>query len=566
MRSSGILYPISSLPSAYGIGCFSKEAYEFVDFLYAAGQRYWQVLPFGPTGYGDSPYQSFSTFAGNPYFISLEDLIEEGLLEKSECDELYWGTEPEFVDYGAIYESRFKALRLAHGRFRETEENNKAYQEFIKKESYWLEDYCLFMALKNENEGKPWIEWEEPYRIRDKKAMDVAAEVISDEIDFYRFQQFKFMEQWEKIHDYARKRSVSIIGDIPIYVAFDSADAWSHPEMYQFDEKNVPTAVAGCPPDAFSATGQLWGNPLYDWAYLKKHKYEWWVRRISRCYEFYDVIRIDHFRGFDEYYSVPYGDKTAENGKWEKGPGMDLFSTLRKELGDVDIIAEDLGYITDSVRELLEKSGFPGMKVLQFAFDESESSSYLPYNHITNCVVYTGTHDNMTTRGWIDDISDHDRDFVRRYINSLYTDYGQFTWDFIREAFRSVADLAIVPIQDFLVKGNEARMNCPAVGVGNWQWRVKPDTLSRELADSILAMTKLYGRYHYAPIVEDEAEEAESEAEAGGEARTGSGAEAGSETKAGSEAGAGSGTEADGKAGSEAVRGAGASAAAEKSV
>ncbi len=505
MRASGILYPISSLPSAYGIGSFSKEAYEFVDFLKEAGQEYWQVLPFGPTGYGDSPYQSFSTFAGNPYFISLEQLIEDGLLLKEECDELYFGSNPEYCDYGALYENRFKALRMAYDRFRETEAKDKAYHAFARKNESWLEDYCVFMALKAQNGGKPWIEWDAPYRNRDKAAMAVVAEVIADTVDFYRFQQYEFMVQWEKLRAYAHKNGVKIIGDIPIYVAFDSADTWSHPAMFEFDEENVPTKVAGCPPDAFSATGQLWGNPIYKWKYMEKTGFDWWIRRIARSYEFYDVIRIDHFRGFDEYYAVPYGDETAENGKWEKGPGMKLFKTVRAKLGDVQIIAEDLGYITPTVRQLLKESGFPGMKVLQFAFDPSESSVYLPYQHIENCVVYTGTHDNMTTRGWIESTSDHDRDYARRYINSIYTDYGQFTWDFIREAFRSVAKLAIVPIQDFLVKGNEARLNCPAVGEGNWQWRVTPGLLSHELAKSIYEMTKLYGRL--APVPEPEEEE-----------------------------------------------------------
>ncbi len=509
MRASGILYPISSLPSRYGIGCFSKEAYEFVDFLKEAGQSYWQVLPFGPTGYGDSPYQSFSTFAGNPYFISLEDLIEDGLLTEEECGALYWGTNPEYVDYGALYGSRFKALRTAFERFRGTEKENEAYQAFIRRERYWLDDYCLFMAIKQENDSKSWSDWKEIYRNRDKKAMDIISDVLEDTVDFFRFQQYEFMRQWEKLHAYANKKGIRIIGDIPFYVAFDSADTWAHPEQYDFDEKNVPKRVAGCPPDAFSATGQLWGNPLYNWAYMKKSGYQWWIRRIARSLEFYDVIRVDHFRGFDEYYAIPYGDETAENGKWMKGPGMDLFDAVRKELGDVSIIAEDLGYITPSVRELLEKSGYPGMKVLQFAFDGSEASLYLPYRHVTNCVVYTGTHDNMTTRGWIESINDHDRDFARRYINSIYTDYGQFTWDFIREAFRSISDLCIVPIQDFLVRGNEARMNCPASLGTNWQWRVTPHLLSQELAASIRELTRLYGRL---PAAVPEEEETEDEA------------------------------------------------------
>ena len=511
MRRSGILYPISSLPSKYGIGSFSKEAYEFVDFLKKAGQSAWQVLPFGPTGYGDSPYQSFSTFAGNPYFISLEQLIEDGLLKEEECDSVFWGSNPEYCDYGALYENRFTVLKKAFERFRE--EPDKEYQEFIKEESYWLDDYCLFMALKNKHEGKPWIEWETEYRNRDKKAMTVVAEVLADIIEFFRFQQYEFMKQWTKLHEYAAENGVSIIGDIPIYVAFDSADTWANPEMFRFDEENVPTVVAGCPPDAFSATGQLWGNPIYRWDKLKKDGYSWWMRRIERCFSFYDILRIDHFRGFDEYYAVPYGDETAENGKWEKGPGMDFFKAVRKKFGDVEIIAEDLGIITDSVRELLKDTGFPGMKVLQFAFDESESSTYLTYKHESNSVVYTGTHDNMTTRGWIESVSDHDRDFARRFINSLYTDYGQFTWDFIREAFRSAADLCIVPIQDFLVKGNEARMNCPSIGSGNWQWRVLPNYLSDDLARSIGELTSVYGRNPVPSVSSEEDEDEEEEKE-----------------------------------------------------
>ena len=507
MRASGILYPVSSLPSRYGIGSFSIEAYELVDFLEKAGQTYWQVLPFGPTGFGDSPYQSFSTFAGNPYFISLDDLIREGLLKEEECSSVFWGTDPERVDYGALYNGRFNVLRIAYERFRMTSQENKEYQDFLKKEKYWLEDYCLFMALKEKNGGRAWSEWEAPYRNRDKKAMAVVEEVIADTVEFFRFQQFEFMHQWEKLHKYANDHGVQIVGDIPFYVALDSADTWSDPTRYEFDEENVPVNVAGCPPDAFSETGQLWGNPVYDWKRMEKDQYSWWINRLRRCLEFYDVIRIDHFRGFDEFYAIPFGDETAENGIWKKGPGMKFFEAVKKELGDVKIIAEDLGLITPTVRELLKNTGYPGMKVLQFAFDWSESSSYLSYRHENNCVVYTGTHDNMTTRGWIESISDHDRDFARRYINSIFTDYGQFTWDFIREACRSVADTCIVPIQDFLVKGNEARMNCPSTSMGNWQWRVTPHFLTDELAQSIRQLTQLYGRIPPVSPEEDKKEE-----------------------------------------------------------
>ncbi len=514
-RESGILFPISSLPTRYGIGGFSFEAYEFVDFLKEAGQRYWQILPLGPTGFGDSPYQSFSTFAGNPYFISLEHLVEDGLLTREECESYDWGSDQEKVDYGALYNGRYAILKTAYNRFKETQDTNREYQDFLTEQKDWLEDYCLYMALKQENNGMPWSEWDEVYKNRDRKAMALLDEVIKETVDFFRFQQFEFMKQWSALKTYANDHGIKIIGDIPFYVSFDSSDAWAHPELFQFDEENDPVAVAGCPPDAFSATGQLWGNPIYDWKYNKKTKYKWWISRIARMQEFYDVIRIDHFRGFDEYYAIPYGDETAENGEWEKGPGMDLFNAVRKELGDVEIIAEDLGYITPSVRQLLKDSGFPGMNVLQFAFDDSEDSGYLPFKHIPNSVVYTGTHDNETSRAWVEHLSDHDRDYVRRYIHSEHTDYGAFVWDFIREAYRSPANLCIVPLQDYLVLGNEARMNCPAVGDGNWQWRLKPHFLSSELAKSIYGLSKLYGRLPKEDpkeVEEDELEEDAAEA------------------------------------------------------
>ena len=504
MRTSGILYPVSSLPSKYGIGCFSKEAYEFVDFLKKAGQTYWQVLPFGPTGYGDSPYQSFSTFAGNPYFIDLETLIEEGLLERWECDSRNFGTDPESVDYGALYENRFAVLALANERFQKTAAEDADYQAFRKEETGWLDDYSLFMALKQHFEGKSWTDWDLPYRNRDKKALDAVREVLKDKIDFFCFQQYEFAKQWKKLHTYANEQGIRIIGDIPIYVAFDSADTWSRPELFQFDEDNNPKAVAGCPPDAFSATGQLWGNPLYDWPYHRKTGYQWWIARMKRTYSFYDVIRVDHFRGFDEYYAIPADAETALTGEWIDGPGMDLFNAIRAELGHLEVIAEDLGIITPSVRALLKESGFPGMKVLQFAFDGREDSDYLPHNVIPNCVIYTGTHDNETTRGWIESRNDHDRDYVRRYINSLYSDYGQFTWDFIRTAQASVADTCIIPIQDYLVVGNEGRINQPATQGANWKWRVRPNFLSEELGRAIFEMSKLY---HRIPALEKEKED-----------------------------------------------------------
>jgi len=491
-RSAGILCPISSLSSEYGIGCLSQEAYDFVDFLKKAGQTYWQVLPLGPTGFGDSPYQSFSTFAGNPYFIDLKTLIKEGLLKKEECDALDFGKEASAVDYGKMYGSRFKALRIAYRRFQEKKDED--FYLFTQENSYWLEDYALFMALKEKNEGRCWREWEEDLRFRRPEALRAAGAELGDEIGFWQFQQYEFSRQWKALSAYAQKQGIRFIGDIPIYVALDSADAWANPQLFQFDSEGNPTAVAGCPPDAFSADGQLWGNPLYDWEYLRKSDYDWWIRRISHCFEMFSVLRVDHFRAFDEYYAVPYGDENAKNGHWEKGPGIAFFDTVKKELGDLHILAEDLGYLTDSVRKLLRDTGFPGMKVLQFAFDGSEDSDYLPFYFQRNCVVYTGTHDNETSLGWIAGLNDHDRDFARRYVHSENTSYGAFVWDFIREAHRSVADTCIIPIQDYLVKGNEARINHPSTTGSNWQWKMKPDELSESLTESIFRLTKLYGR------------------------------------------------------------------------
>ena len=503
MRESGMLFPVFSLPSKFGIGCFSREAYEFVDFLEKSGQGFWQILPVGPTGFGNSPYQPFSAFAGNPYFISPETLIEEGLLTWDECNARDWGSNVESVDYGALYENRFAILRLAFDRFKERDGEKEEYEAFLKKEKFWLEDYALYMAVKEAQGGKSWMDWEdEELRKRKDKALEEAKKELADEIAFIRFQQFEFDKQWRKLKKYANDKQVKIIGDLPFYVSLDSADAWSHPEVFQMDKELVPEVVAGCPPDAFSATGQLWGNPIYDWKGLKKDHYSWWVQRIERNYEFYDVIRIDHFHGFCDYYAIPYGDETAEHGTLEKGPGMDLFKELEKQLGKLSIIAEDLGNNTPENEKLLKDTGFPGMKVLQYGFT-SWDSYYVNHRHIQNCVVYTGTHDNTPTRAWFEEINDGERDFARRYINSMNSDPGQFVWDFIREAYRSVADLCIIPLQDYLCKGKEARINTPGTGEGNWQWRLVPNFLSDDLARSIRGLTELYSRI---PKVEDDKE------------------------------------------------------------
>lgn len=492
MRASGILLPISGIPSAYGIGTFSKEAYDFVDFLAQAGQTFWQILPLGPTGYGDSPYQSFSTFAGNPYYIDLEELIRQGVISKEQCEACDWGGSEGYVDYEKIYQSRFKVLRAGflQGRI----EENEDFQAFVRENSHWLLDYALYMAVKDSYGGTSWSQWDEDIRLRKMDAISSCQKKLKDEILFYEYQQYLFASQWERLKKYANGKGIRIIGDIPIYVAFDSADAWANPELFQFDDDGLPTGVAGCPPDAFSATGQLWGNPLYRWDYHKKTGYAWWVQRIAHCYKLYDVVRIDHFRGFDEYYHIPYGDPTAEYGKWEKGPGYELFKVLKEKLGKMQVIAEDLGYLTPSVIKLVKKTGYPGMKVLQFAFDADSDSEYLPHNYTENSVVYTGTHDNDTTVGWFQSMGRKDKNFARRYLN--FKGNKNVEWEFIRAALASVADTAIIPMQDYLGLGKEARINTPSTLGDNWKWRMQKGQAGEELAQRIYQLSKLYGRVH----------------------------------------------------------------------
>lgn len=492
MRRNGMLLPIASLPSPYGIGGFSKEAYEFIDLLEETGQKLWQILPLGPTSYGDSPYQSFSTFAGNPYFIDLDTLAEKGWLTKEACEASDYGDNESYIDYGRIYNSRFVLLKQAF--LNSDILSDEKFTEFCKDNQHWLPDYALYMALKNQNDGKSWIEWEEEIRLRKPEAVECYKRELEEECNFYEFLQYEFHEQWTKVKEYAHEKGIQIVGDVPIYVAFDSADTWANPELFQLDEKNLPLGVAGCPPDAFSATGQLWGNPLYNWAYHKKTGYDWWLKRIAYCFDLYDIVRIDHFRGFDEYYSIPYGDETAVNGHWEKGPGMDLFNTVKEKLGELDIIAEDLGFLTESVFQLLKDSGYPGMKVLQFAFDPSEDSDYLTYKYQRNCVVYTGTHDNDTTAGWFEKLSDGDKEVALRYMNSFYTPKEEQHWDLIALAMRSTADTCIIPVQDFLGLGSEARINMPSTLGDNWKWRMTKGAFSEELKEKIRRMTKLYGR------------------------------------------------------------------------
>lgn len=487
-RASGILLPVASLPSKYGIGCFSKEAYDFVDKLEAAGQSYWQVLPLSPTGYGDSPYQSCSSFAGNPYFIDLEALIQEGVLSQEECDACDFGDNPKLVDYGKIYEARFDILRLAFER--SNVEQEPEYQQFVRENAYWLDDFALFMGIKKKFGGVAWDEWAEDIRKRWNNAMDYYKEHCVEEMNFQKYLQYQFRKQWLKLKKYANNKGIRIIGDIPIYAAFDSADAWGSPELFQFDAELLPTAVAGCPPDDFAADGQLWGNPLYRWDYHKKTGYEWWCKRLEHCFQLYDVVRIDHFRGFDEYYSIPYGAKTAREGRWEKGPGIELFDTLNKRLGDKQIIAEDLGFMTESVKQLLKESGYPGMKVLEFAFTPGEDSDYLPHNYDRNSVVYTGTHDNETLVQWYRGQNRKTKNFILEYMDKKGTPAKDRHWDFIRMAMMSTADTCIIPVQDFLGLGKEGRINQPSTLGGNWQWRMSEDMLTDAMIQRIYALTE----------------------------------------------------------------------------
>ncbi len=497
-RAAGILMPITSLPSKYGIGCFSQSAYDFVDWLKEAGQTYWQILPLGPTSYGDSPYQSFSTYAGNPYFISLEALIEEGVLTKAECDKADFGKIENDIDYEKLYINRYPLLRKAYER--SDISKNTEYQKFVEENNWWLADYALFMAVKERFEGNPWTEWAEDIRLRWANAMDYYRRELYFDIEFQQYLQFQFFRQWKKLREYANDKGIQIVGDIPIYVAMDSADAWAHPELFQLDEENVPTAVAGCPPDGFSADGQLWGNPLYRWEYHKQTGYDWWITRLWFCFQMYDVVRIDHFRGFDEYYSIPYGEETAVNGHWEKGPGIELFRTMERRLGKHEVIAEDLGYVTDSVRQLVRDSGFPGMKVLEFAFDSRDSGSaidYFPHNFIENSVAYTGTHDNETLVGWFHSIPKKDLQMVRDYLCDQYTPEKQLYKPLISLVMRSISKTCIIPIQDYLGYDNSCRINKPSTLGTNWRWRIQKKELSSTLQKEILAVTKRYGRMNW---------------------------------------------------------------------
>ncbi len=497
MRKAGILLPVSSLPSPYGIGSFSESARRFVDLLERAGQGFWQILPLGPTGYGDSPYQAFSAFAGNPYFIDLDTLIEEGLLEREEVENIDFGQDdPSKVDYLKLYRNRYPVLRKAFERSHFEEEAE--YQAFCQENEFWLRDFALFMSIKESQGGKGWHEWPDDLRLRRPEGMDSLPEEVKEESRFFCFLQYKFLQQWQSLKEYANGKGIRIIGDIPIYVSPDSSDAWASGELFQFDEDHRPSAVAGCPPDAFSADGQLWGNPLYNWSYHEQTGYDWWKKRIAHCLRLYDVVRIDHFRGFDEYYSIPAGDTTAGNGHWEKGPGIGLFHALKEnpKVTAQSIIAEDLGFLTSSVIEMVRESGFPGMKVLEFAFDSRDTGSgYLPHSYISNTVVYTGTHDNQTLRAWYGELTEDDRQLADDYLGfNDRTTEEERNWAFIRLAMESVSDTCVIPLQDYLVLGQEARMNHPSTMTGNWIWRLTEGAIDEKLTGKIRRITQISGR------------------------------------------------------------------------
>ena len=491
MRKSGILMHISSLPSKYGIGKMGKSAYDFVDFLVSAGVKCWQILPLSPTSYGDSPYQSFSVYAGNPYFIDFETLKREGLIKKSDYEDIKWQDNDHQVNYSIIYNNCFKVLRQAYKTYKR--DISKRYKTFVEKNSSWLDDYALFMALKFKNNGKPWYEWDKKLAMRDSNALKKASEELEKETEFFKFIQYKLFRQWSNLKKYANDKGVEIIGDMPIYVSYDSVEAWVSPELFQFDKHKKPKDVAGCPPDDFAVTGQLWGNPLYDWEYHKKTGYKWWIDRLQFSASIYDIVRIDHFRGFESYYAVPYGDETAENGEWRKGPGAELFKAAEKALGKLNIIAEDLGFITEDVYKMLADVGYPGMKILQFAFGEDSANEHLPHNFTSsNCIAYTGTHDNETLKGWVSSQSSDTLKYCMAYLGVKKK--KDIPKNIIKQTWASVAQTAIAQMQDFLNSDASARMNTPSTLGNNWQFRTSEDDFTDKLAKRILKLNKMYNR------------------------------------------------------------------------
>ncbi len=492
-RRCGVLLPIASLPSKYGIGCFSKEAYEFVDFLKKAGQTYWQILPLVQTGYGDSPYQSCSTFAGNPYFIDPDSLVDAGYITSDSLKEYEFGGDYGYVDYDKIYIERFKMLRTAYrnspfalettGKWSSSlyDDDRKKFEKFNRRNFGWLMDYAIYSAIKDECGGIPFIEWDEGIRCRTPVAIQEVLDRSAEQIRFYEFVQYIFFEQWHKLKKYANDNGILIIGDLPIYVAYDSADTWSHPELFLLDENGYPDKVAGCPPDDFSENGQLWGNPLYCWDYHRLTSYLWWSRRMKHSLNMYDILRIDHFRGFESYYAIPYGDENAKGGEWLKGPGNEFFDVMKQIVGDGNIIAEDLGFKTWEVEKLLSDSGYPGMKVIEFSFSNPQKEEDLPKNFPKHAVVYTGTHDNQTLRSWYEGLDDELKEHVNRHVN--ITPRKNKIWALIRCALETKCDTAIIPMQDYLELDDYARVNIPStLGGLNWRYRLDDKMLTPSLA------------------------------------------------------------------------------------
>ncbi|MBN1486389.1 MAG: 4-alpha-glucanotransferase [Anaerolineae bacterium] len=491
-RSAGILLHPTSLPGGYGIGELGEQAYRFIDFLVESGQSLWQVLPLGPTGYADSPYACFSAFAGNPLLINLNWLASEGDIDPQDLEQAPHFPN-EYVDYGPVINFKMAILHRAARKFRAeaTSERREKFEAFCEENSAWLDDYILFMALKEAHGGAVWNTWEWELAARDPETLAAWHERLDENIFAHRYLQYQFFRQWDELKKYANDKGVQIVGDIPIFVAYDSADVWAHPELFHLDDDYLPTIVAGVPPDYFSPTGQLWGNPLYCWDKMAEGNYEWWIARLSQCLQMVDIVRLDHFRGFAAYWEIPAGEPTAVNGKWKEGPGAPLFTAIRDALGELPIIAEDLGHITEDVEELRDQFKFPGMKILQFAFTTDATNPYLPHNCEPNCVIYTGTHDNDTTLGWFESREEEEKLKAWRYLGPISE---SINWALIRMAYRSVVDIAIAPLQDVLGLGNSARMNTPGNASGNWSWRFTENMLREEISSKLMEMALTYGR------------------------------------------------------------------------
>ena len=491
-RASGILLHPTSLPGPDGIGDLGPEAFRWIDFLAQTGCQFWQVLPLGPTGFGDSPYQCFSAFAGNPYLISSTSLLDEGLITREDLED-----RPEFplerVDYGPVIEWKMRVLRRAYDHFLDSDQKQlkQGFEAFIDENHGWLTPFTTFMAIKAEQGGVSWEQWPENLRQRKPKALDAFKKSHADKINFQAFMQFIFLRQWHRLREYAQDKGIRIIGDIPIFVAYDSADVWANKSLFYLDDTGLPEVVAGVPPDYFSETGQLWGNPLYNWNVHKENGYAWWLKRIKAVLSRVDIVRLDHFRGFEAYWSIPYGNDTAVEGEWVKGPGNDFFKTIKEKLGELPIIAEDLGVITEEVIQMRRSFNLPGMKILQFAFASDPDDDFLPHNYPENCVAYTGTHDNNTTRGWYEAASERERDLCRRYLARSGQDIA---WSMIRILWQSVAAWVLAPMQDFLSLGEWARMNYPGKPSGNWDWRMHPDAIDEGLINRLHETNFLYGR------------------------------------------------------------------------